>query len=494
MTAALLVARQLTGTFESMVTVAWNAPNRAKELLTMRRAVQWTREGASKDDLVVEISTPPVVQHERVFVARIAVRNLSLTTTRRLVLSIDPITNGVPLRKMLKKMLVSGALTHDRDRNWMPRPSTPVTSPNRQMKRREAKRKRKSKKIDGQSQKVNMKDNKEYDGQQEEPELKLGQKQEQEQERNHSLDDDVANAGETSFSTYAAKCIVDESGTVGVCRCNIIIYQHGILVITPMEKSTSSSVSFTIRTLVHWQANDAGTQIKVTTPSGLLHFDTENSCAIDSELHRVASELLSRKLTSYATKSIPPPPPPLPPPPPPRQNPPPLPLRSQSPQPSAPLNDETNVSAQLQGRKQTLNQNSHSNIQLICLQSSVRLSDLRPNTSCYLTLHMLPLRRGNIQIDTLKMVDIDSGEIYALRQPCPVSAMGEEELRNGERRQFDHGNFVNTDKTKTPSSSPTTKMRSEQEEDVVQQIMERRKSRSSFSMDEVHVEDKTIKR
>ena len=88
MAAALLVTKQLTGTFESMVTVAWNTnptstPNTntnisnnksskgssskggcngsGRELLTMRRAVQWKRKSDLKDDIVIEIVVPPIV-------------------------------------------------------------------------------------------------------------------------------------------------------------------------------------------------------------------------------------------------------------------------------------------------------------------------------------------------------------------------------------------------------------------------------------------------
>ena len=118
MAAALLVTKQLTGTFESMVTVAWNTnptstPNTntnisnnksskgssskggsngsGRELLTMRRAVQWKRKSDLKDDIVIEIVVPPIVQHEHVFLAKITIRNLSSTTTKKLMLQIKPV-------------------------------------------------------------------------------------------------------------------------------------------------------------------------------------------------------------------------------------------------------------------------------------------------------------------------------------------------------------------------------------------------------------------
>ena len=41
---------------------------------------------------------------------------------------------------------------------------------------------------------------------------------------------------------------------------------------------------------------------------------------------------------------------------------------------------------------------------------------------------MLPLRRGMISIDTIELVDVDTQQTYSLRKPCLISVLAADEL------------------------------------------------------------------
>ena len=124
---------------------------------------------------------------------------------------------------------------------------------------------------------------------------------------------------------------------------------------------------------------------------------------------------------------------------------------------------------------------------------------------------MLPLTFGIISIDSIELFDIDSGEIFSLREPCLVSVQQQPQDPNEKIDAEDADCNMKSDSlsTFTGDGGTTTSSRSsggksrnnsvvqhgttsgsgkstgEDHEEFVQHLMERRKSRTSFSMDDV---------
>ena len=63
---------------------------------------------------------------------------------------------------------------------------------------------------------------------------------------------------------------------------------------------------------------------------------------------------------------------------------------------------------------------------LLCLQSTVKLGRVAPGDTVRVTLHFLPLKRGIVQMDSLKLVDSISGQHFGLQKPFTISIIGDD--------------------------------------------------------------------
>ena len=96
--ADLIFGNSLTGKFESMISVAWGVvrKNHSKveheddiACILTRKSAWWSRPDALSDDIAIEIDSPTIARHERVFVARVCIQNNS-SKPQDLTLVVDP--------------------------------------------------------------------------------------------------------------------------------------------------------------------------------------------------------------------------------------------------------------------------------------------------------------------------------------------------------------------------------------------------------------------
>ena len=58
---------------------------------------------------------------------------------------------------------------------------------------------------------------------------------------------------------------------------------------------------------------------------------------------------------------------------------------------------------------------------IVCLEASDHLGSLQPQQSITKILHFLPLKEGLLLIDSLELVDAQTGEVFKMQSPCEIA-------------------------------------------------------------------------